>query len=166
MFKKRMTTSQKMGEYESHCWYEDQVSFMQDLESPRPIPHHPYATYPNCKAELDQLQYNMAQDHFLQLPQLESPKVTQSPPTSLVHYGYASNGSTLQLSSLTQEEIQVQNLHHQTLHSLDQVTDWRVLDKFVASQLSHDQDHGSKETSYSQEHTSTSTSSGQINLWK
>lgn len=91
-----------------------------------------------------------------------------------------------------------QGHHQQNLNSLynngeqavDQVTDWRVLDKFVASQLSHEE--ASKENNYSnaaasfhlgeqmdllgdeskrpgiahQEYTSTSNSSCQIDLWK
>ena len=172
---------------------------MQELESPRPI-SRPYAShnhqhYP-CKQELE-LQYNINHDGFLQLPQLESPKVPQSAASlscsPVAPYGYDSNnnGSALQSSSLTQEE-RIQHCHQQSLHLLygsndqavDQVTDWRVLDKFVASQLSHDQDVP-KETSYSnvaeqitmlangsrkqeigQEYASTSTSSCQIDPWK
>ncbi|KAI4315291.1 hypothetical protein L6164_028117 [Bauhinia variegata] len=200
VFKKRMTTVRKMGEYESPCWYDDQVSLMQDLESPVRI-SNPYASYHQhypCKQELE-FQYNIPHDAFLQLPQLESPKVPQSTSlscNSVVPYGYDgnANGSALQSSSLTQEE-RTQDCHQQSLKPLhgsidqavDQVTDWRVLDKFVASQLSHDQD-ASKENSYSsnaavlhadqqiailaneskrpEEYASTSTSSCQIDLWK
>lgn len=215
VFKKRMPTMQKVGEYDqSPCWYEDQVSFMQDLESPRRM-SQPYASYHPCKPELMELhhhQYTIPHDPFLQLPQLESPKVTQSTASlscsSVVPYGNYdhqtnnnNNGSTLQFSSLTQEEQQMQQYcNQQSQHSLygnnndhavDQVTDWRLLDKFVASQLSHNnQDVVSKETSYSnapifhvaeqvsvcandskkeqvsQEYASTSTSSCQIELWK
>ena len=213
VFKKRMTTMQKVGEYDqSPCWYDEQVSFMQDLESPRRSISLPYASYhhhhhPSCKPELMELQYNnIPHDAFLQLPQLESPKVTQSA-CSVVPYGYENNnnnnnnnnGSTLQFSSLTQEEqlqyCNNQQSHHSLYgsndHAVDQVTDWRVLDKYVASQLSHNnQDVVSKETSYSnapifnvteqvsvvangskkeqvsQEYASTSTSSYQIDLWK
>ena len=170
---------------------------MQDhLESPTSrITSLPYAAsyhqhYP-CKQELEILQYNSVAHHdanFLQqLPQLESPKVPQSAPS--IPYGS---------SSLTHED-HMQHCHQQSLNSLyadqavDQVTtDWRVLDKFVASQLSHEQD-ASKETTYSnnaavvlhvaeqiamlaneakrpeniaQEYASTSTSSCQIDLWK
>jgi len=210
VFKKRMTTMQKVGEYDqSPCWYDEQVSFMQDFESPRRI-SQPYASYHHhhpCKPELMELQYNnIPHDAFLQLPQLESPKLTHSAPTlscsSVVPFAYEtsnnkSNGSTLQFSSLTQEE-QIQYCHQQSQNSLyctndnavDQVTDWRVLDKFVASQLSHHNQDVSKETSYSnapifqvaeqisvvtngskkeqisQEYASTSTSSCQIDLWK
>ncbi|GKV38095.1 hypothetical protein SLEP1_g46041 [Rubroshorea leprosula] len=204
VFKKRMTTVQKMGEYDSPCWYDDQVSFMQELDSPRRITQ-PYTQYHHlypCKQELE-LQYNLSHDAFLQLPQLESPKVPQSGTRSLscnsvVPYA----GSTLQ-SSLSQEQHLMQQAgHHQNLNSVygnsndqavDQVTDWRVLDKFVASQLSNED--ASKETNYSnaaafqvsqqlnilgsaetkgpseiaahhQEYASTSTSSCQIDLWK
>ncbi|KAF2313119.1 hypothetical protein GH714_009373 [Hevea brasiliensis] len=202
VFKKRMPTMRKVGEYDSPCWYDDQVSFMPELDSPRRITQT-YASYLHhypCKQEFE-LQYNMPHDPFLQLPQLESPKVPQSAASancnSVVPYVVydRNNGSTLQSSTLTQEE-QVQQ-HHQNLNSLyhnngeqavDQVTDWRVLDKFVASQLSHED--ASKEANYSnaaafhvaeqmnilaneskrpemvQEYASTSTSSCQIDLWK
>ncbi|KAB2054039.1 hypothetical protein ES319_A12G227900v1 [Gossypium barbadense] len=198
VFKKRMTTVQKVGEYDSSCWYDEQISFMQDFESPRRIPQ-PYASYPHhypCKQEL-QLQHSFPHDPFLQLPQLESPRLPQSVASvscnSVVPYG-----SNLQSSSLSQEEHMQQGHHQQNLNSLynngvqavDQVTDWRVLDKFVASQLSHEE--ASKENNYSnaaasfhvgeqmdllgdeskrpgiahQEYTSTSNSSCQIDLWK
>ncbi|CAL9029533.1 unnamed protein product [Prunus brigantina] len=210
VFKKRLATVRKIGDYESPCWY-DQVSFMPELESPRRSISHPYASpyhqqqqhYSQCKQELD-LQYNMPHHHhhdsFLQLPQLESPKVPQSAPY----------GSMLQSSTLTQEEQLQQHINQQQnmfnssssslvlynnndQQSVDQVTDWRVLDKFVASQLSQDQQDASKEvTNYSnaasmfhvanmlanessrrpdnenlgQDYASTSTSSCQIDLWK
>ncbi|GMI76365.1 NAC 007, VASCULAR RELATED NAC-DOMAIN PROTEIN 4, EMBRYO DEFECTIVE 2749 [Hibiscus trionum] len=183
VFKKRMSTVRKMGEYESSCWYD-----MQELDSPRPIPlpnasyyHH----YP-CKQEL-KLQYNMPHDPFLQLPLLDNPSVHQS-----AHGNYGGKtGSTLQASTLTQEE-HIRSLYYNTAEqAVDEVTDWRVLDKFVASQLSHEE--ASKENKYCsnadtsfhvaeqmdlasneserpeialQEYASTSTSSCQIDLWK
>ncbi|GAV75606.1 NAM domain-containing protein [Cephalotus follicularis] len=203
VFKKRLTTVRKLGDFESPCWYDDPVSFMPDLDSPRRI-SQPYGTYHHhypCKQELE-LQYNMPHDPFLQLPQLESPKLPQSAVSishcnSAVPYGYhdRNNGSTLQSSTLTQED-HTQQGHQQNLSSLysnsndqavDQVTDWRVLDKFVASQLSHEE--ASKGTNYTnaavfqvsdplnlsagetrrpeiaQEYASTSTSSCQIDMW-
>ncbi|XP_044485306.1 NAC domain-containing protein 7 [Mangifera indica] len=203
VFKKRMTTVRKMGEYESSCWYDDQLSFIPEIDSPRRIPP-PYSSYHlhyPCKQELE-VQYNMShQNAFLQLPQLESPKVLQSAASvscnSVVPYGYdRNNGSTLQSATLTQEE-QMQQCHQQDFNSLysnnneqavDQVTDWRVLDKFVASQLSHEDAsketnyssaaefhvaeqmnflaHGSKRPEITHEYASTSTYSCQIDLWK
>ncbi|XP_050226603.1 NAC domain-containing protein 7-like [Mercurialis annua] len=190
VFKKRLPTVRKVGEYDSPCWYDEHVSFMPDLESPRRITP-PYTTYLHhypCKQEFElQHNYNMPHDPFLQLPQLESPKVPY--------------GSTLQSSTVTHEEqTNHQNLNsnsvlyhnnHNGEQAVDQVTDWRVLDKFVASQLSHEE--ASKEGNYSsnaatgtfnvaeemnllaneakrselvQEYASTSTSSCQIDLWK
>lgn len=198
----------KVGEYESPCinWYDDQVPFMPELDSPRRV-SYPFASlhhHYHCKQEPELMQYNiMPHDPFLQLPQLESPKVPQSATSvscnSIVPYGFDRNstGSALQSSTLTQEE-HMQQGHLQNMNSfycnneqaVDQATDWRVLDKFVASQLSHDQLDASKETSYSNaavfhmaEHMnmlaseskrpeiaedfgSTSASSCQIDLWK
>ncbi|KAH8521740.1 hypothetical protein H0E87_002698 [Populus deltoides] len=203
VFKKRMPTMRKVGDYDSPCWYDDQVSFMPEIDSPRRIsqPYAPYHHHYHCKQELE-LQYNMPHDPFLQLPQLESPKVPQSAATascnSVIAYGFdRTNGNTLQSSTLTQEE-KMQQCHQQNLNSLhinnnseqavDQVTDWRVLDKFVASQLSHeDASKGtnnfstatfnaaeqmnmlaneSKRSEIAQQYASTSTSSCQIDLWK
>ncbi|KAG6636995.1 NAC domain-containing protein 7-like [Carya illinoinensis] len=167
VFKKRVTAMQKMGEYDSPSnWYDDQVSFMPELDSPRRV-SHPFASYNHhypCKQE-PELQYHTSHhDAFLQLPQLESPKLPHSATTSvcsIVPYGFDMNtGSTMQSSNLTQEAERIQQCHQQNTMSsslfycnnvdqaVDQVTDWRVLDKFVATQLSHDQD-SSKERNYS-----------------
>ncbi|XP_039022674.1 NAC domain-containing protein 7-like [Hibiscus syriacus] len=187
-----MTTVQKVSEYESSYWYDEQVSFMQELESPRRIPQ-PYASPPSpyhhhypCKQELE-LQHSLPHDAFLQLPHLESPRVPQSAASVSCCNSVVPYGSALQLSTLTQEEHMNPVVHQQ---AVDQVTDWRVLDKFVASQLSHEE--ASKGNNYSnadasfqvaeqmnllaneskrpgishQEHTSMSTSSCQIGLWK
>lgn len=173
VFKKRVPTMRKVGDYDSPSWYDEQVSFMPETGSPRRI-SQPYASYHHhypCKHELE-LQYNMPHDPFLQLPQLESPEVPQ-----------------------------MQQCHQQNLNSLyrnnnceqavDQVTDWRVLDKFVASQLASHEDaskgtsnfsntatfnaaeqmnvlaNESKGSEIAQEYASTSTSSCQIDqLWR
>ncbi|XP_057521009.1 NAC domain-containing protein 7-like isoform X1 [Amaranthus tricolor] len=169
VFKKRMATVRKLDD--SPCWYDDQLSFMSDMDSPRRlIPHqHPnYHHIPNCnfhhhqmypcKQEHEIVPYNISHhDPYLQLPQLESPKMPQPSAicTSIPPYG--STSTNLPSSILTQEQI---------LHSIygnnncgsnqqvvdDQVTDWRVLDKFVASQLSQDEgapNHPSKDSNYS-----------------
>lgn len=216
VFKKRMAVVRQMGDYESPCnWYDDQLSFIPEIDDhspgrriPQPFTQYHHLHYP-CKQELE-LQYNMSHIHhhdaFLQLPQLESPKVPQSTASvscnSVVPYAY--DRATLQSSTLTQEDQHSTQQGHQaqdlnsSLYSnnnndqaVDQVTDWRVLDKFVASQLSHED--AFKENNYSnaaadhfhvdeqmnmqgngsntrveiaQEYASTSTSSCQIDLWK
>ncbi|KAF9689475.1 hypothetical protein SADUNF_Sadunf01G0096000 [Salix dunnii] len=205
VFKKRMPTMRKVSDYDSPCWYDDQVSFMPETDSPRRIsePHASYHHHYPCKHELE-LQYNMPHDPFLQLPQLESPKVPHLAATascnSVIAYGYdRTNGNALQSSTLTQEE-QMQQCHQQNLNSLyrnnnseqavDQVTDWRVLDKFVASQLASHEDASRGTDNFSNtatfnaaeqmnvlanktkgsesalEYASTSTSSCQIDPWK
>ena len=165
VFKKRMTTVQKVADYESPCWYDDRASFMADqLDSPRRMishpatlitpyhHHHHHHHFAACKKELE-FHYNttniMHVDPFFQLPQLESPKVPCS--------GYDHSSTAMQSPTLTQDDQQAQqalqcnnnnnnsNNNQQNLNSLfgitnnnnEQVTDWRVLDKFVASQLSH-----------------------------
>ncbi|KAJ8650049.1 hypothetical protein MRB53_003072 [Persea americana] len=200
VFKKRITAIQKANEHEAACWYEDQVSFMSDLDSPkRIVPNMGYLPY-SCKPELE-LHYHIPHDPFLQLPQLESPKLPNSSGTvscnSIAPYGLDINhGSSLLSSSFAQEEHmqqshqhQMNSAYHNAEQSMDQVTDWRVLDKFVASQLS--QEDSPKEPDYSNatnlfhvsdhvnllarqsnkpdsaaEYASTSTSSCQIDLWK
>lgn len=177
VFKKKLaTTMRREGEHESLCWYnDDQVSnFMPDFDSPRRFPnpysatayHNPHLAYTN----------NMQQppnDAFLQLPQLESPKVPQS-------YGSNLNQMVLPNSIYNTNN----NYDHQ---AVDQVTDWRVLDKFVASQLSQEDGCSKMETSAvacssspaseqmnlqlqndfkSQEMASELASSSQVDLWK
>ncbi|XP_065622219.1 NAC domain-containing protein 7 [Quercus suber] len=207
VFKKRIATVRKVSEQGSPCWYDDQVSFMPDLDSPK---HNSQSNLmyqlPYCKKELDLVPYHAPHDHFLQLPLLESPKLLQSAPTissnSLAPYVIDINhATTLQSSSLSQEEQIQHQPHEQNFYvayannncngqAVDQVTDWRVLDKFVASQLSHED--ASKQNGYSTgtnniyhttnstnvfvrrmdkqemvpESVSMSSSSGQIELWK
>ncbi|KAE8055975.1 hypothetical protein FH972_012778 [Carpinus fangiana] len=134
VFKKRMAAVRKVGDqYESACWYDEQVSFMPELDSPGPFTSYHY----QCKQE-PEFQYNMP-NNFLQLPQLESPKII---PQSLLPYG----SSALQCSTLTQEE-QMNSFYTTSEQAVDQVTDWRVLDKFVASQLSSEDQDASKASS-------------------
>lgn len=169
VFKKRLTTVRKMDEHEPMCnWYDDQVSFMPDFESPRQISHEPYTAFRNhqysCKQELDQLQYFRPHERYFQLPQLESPRVPHSAAGlssgSVVPYGFE-HFSTLTQEEQMQHSNQTQNLRslygssssnniiHE--HAVDQVTDWQVLDKFVASQLGQDNQDAttSKETTCS-----------------
>ncbi|WJX94610.1 hypothetical protein P8452_76013 [Trifolium repens] len=174
VFKKRMTTVQKMSEYDqSPCnWYEDQVSFMPDLESPTSTnPHQNYtsSTYHSCKPELELMQYQHI-DHanFIQLPHLESSKITQS----IIPY----NNHVHANNNINAQHMQYLHYHQQNLHSIyggggggssstgnndEQVTDWRVLDKFVASQLSHE-DNNNNQKHVSNKETSSFSNSAAI----
>lgn len=145
------------SEHESPIWYDDhQVSFMPEIDSPNQnsLSHlvNPNYQYPygSCKKELDHLQnYQINPDHFLQLPLLESPKLLPTCNSSMPSYGININqGGTInyQPSSLIQD--QNNNNVHQNQNVNDQVTDWRVLDKFVASQLLSQGDVSTKENHY------------------
>ncbi|KAL0304138.1 UNVERIFIED_CONTAM: NAC domain-containing protein 7 [Sesamum radiatum] len=169
------------------------------MDSPKQHSHsslpYNYPNYTSCKKEMD-LQYGIPPDHFLQLPLLESPKLLQ-PPTSMscnpLPTSYGPAGLNLNPGSNFLPQDIHQTLDH-NFHSMfrnnsdqqsgDQVTDWRVLDKFVASQLSQEENskgnetfHGSDESNLiarnlinkqemAQENASTSSSSCQIDLWK
>lgn len=174
VFKKRLTTVRKMDEHEPLSnWNDGQVSFLPDFEMPRQITHDPNTPFHNhrysCKQELDQLQHFGPHKRFLQLPQIVGPKVQHSAASvscsSLVPYGFEHS------SMLTQEDKlqhRSQALHLKALHggssisstnnfleqAVNQVNDWQVLDEFVASQLSQDnQESAVKEMRYSNDHS-------------
>ncbi|CAK9173176.1 unnamed protein product [Ilex paraguariensis] len=188
-----MPTLRKEGEHESLYWYDDHVSFMPDFDSPRRI-HQSYTSYHHqysCKQELE-LQYTMPHESFHQLPQLESPKVAESMAqvncNSMAPYNFERHN--LLSSTLAQEHLQQSNqldinllYSNNNEHALDQVTDWRVLDKFVASQLSQEDAtkestsfqvaenmnmliNGSKRQEMASEYAAISSSSCHIDLWK
>ncbi|KAL7001687.1 hypothetical protein U1Q18_002835 [Sarracenia purpurea var. burkii] len=133
----------KLSEHGSPIWYDDQVSFMPDLDSPKQATQSNYLTYHHpfpCKKEQD-LQYSSVSHggHFFQLPLLESPKLLQPAPAT----------PTTAFGSELIQQTHGQNLNSMPIYSSNysgepgravdhQVTDWRVLDKFVASQLSQE----------------------------
>ncbi|KAK4436370.1 NAC domain-containing protein 7 [Sesamum alatum] len=154
------------------------------MESPK---QHSYTNLPcnfaytssSCKKEMSCLQYGSiphADNQFLQLPLLESPKLLQPP--QLPFHMQSSQEHVHQTLDQSFQTVFRNNNNSEQLD--DQVTDWRVLDKFVASQLS--QEEITKETDAYQdsnmiarnsdkqemapENASTSSSSCQIDLWK
>ncbi|URD79249.1 No apical meristem (NAM) protein [Musa troglodytarum] len=151
VFKKRMTATPIRGASgrDSAYWCDDHASLVPELDSPRQAGARP----------------EMA---FLQLPQLESPKL----PFDVGH------AAALHPPAITQDDpMQHSNRQLQvfsaTDHSAEQATDWRVLDKFVASQLSHDgackelRRSTSEKLEVNAERASTSNSSGAlVELWK
>ncbi|CAL9195139.1 unnamed protein product [Musa hybrid cultivar] len=182
VFKKRVPTARKASD--ELPWYDEQGSFMHDIDSPKrtmPQPameyHHHHQLY-SYKREI-KLHYRSpheALDH--ELPPVEPPMI----------FSYLNHGDSLQRLIFSENEAvqprhQLQatttdNNDENVSQASDQVTDWRILDKFVASQLSHD---GSKKPIYSDEDDllqvadeqevamefpSTSTSSCQMYPWK
>lgn len=179
VFKKKMASTRKESEQESPNWYNnnnDQVSLMPNIDSSKKQHNYP------CKKKLlDNLNYQIPiPSHHQQLPLLQSPKLL--PSTSISVFGINvvnNNTSNLQqsVSVLTREQV------------VDQVTDWRVLDKFVASQLSQEEVvskendyantlHGAtdesnlmvqdlnKQDTVTENNSTASSSCFQINLWK
>ncbi|CAI0547309.1 unnamed protein product [Linum tenue] len=195
VFKKKITTVRKMNDHDSSSslyWYDDQVSssFTQEpLDSPNqqssisqpppPPDHHFPTTATHCKKEqfandllfLPTLPHD-PNTYFLQLPLLQSPKpllqtppsTSSSPPPPPSSYGLDMNTEQQQGGGA----------------GVESVTDWRVLDKFVASQLSHDDHHQLQPPATAAENvdnattappstsspTTTTTGSSQIDLWK
>ncbi|KAK9072893.1 hypothetical protein SSX86_009328 [Deinandra increscens subsp. villosa] len=176
VFKKRITTVRRMEEQDSLCWFNDQVSLMPNFEPPRSITHPYTSTSSNhhqlpAKFDPDQSHYSLFQDHpFIQLPQLESAPKTQHPPANF---------------QPTTQQLNINLLYGHNGEQDLQVTDWRLLDKFVASQLSNDQEPSnplpssphmaehihlliseSKSDEMASECASVSTSNCQVDLWK
>ncbi|KAM5557101.1 NAC domain-containing protein 7 [Rosa sericea] len=160
VFKKKLPSMRRMSEHESPCWYDEHVSFMPDLDSPnhnnsnssinnQMAYHGHFPNYP-CKKELDHLpfQHHVPNEHFFQLPLLDSPKLLLQ---SSANAAVSSNSMTAAAYSIdiNQNFHAVYGNNSNELQAVDddQLTDWRVLDKFVASQLS--QDDVSKGNSYS-----------------
>ncbi|KAL0446180.1 UNVERIFIED_CONTAM: NAC domain-containing protein 7 [Sesamum latifolium] len=147
-----MATTRKEGEHDSPYWYDDQPSFMPDFDPTRRVSPL-FASYPphnqTCKQELE-MQYKMPNnDAFLQLPDLESPKLQQSSSSvisnchPIVPYGLQ-DVDRMQESDQMHRNMLYINVNNEQAAS-DQITDWRVLDKFVASQLSQDDGNDSNE---------------------
>ncbi|WOL10092.1 hypothetical protein Cni_G18846 [Canna indica] len=199
VFKKRIAPIRRVSDHDSPCsWYDDhQFSFIPELDSPKqavappppPPPemasyhhyhhpqqqHHQHPLFP-CKPELLELHYHLphhdSSSSFLQLPQLESPKLPI----------YVSHGQPSIISQLDHQQDLIQsnkiisaytNIGSSSNHAAEQVTDWRVFDKLVASQLSHDDfckepaNCSNSPSDNNGEHASASnSSSGQIELWK
>ncbi|KAH0448520.1 hypothetical protein IEQ34_022320 [Dendrobium chrysotoxum] len=161
VFKKKATSTETLINHDSssYHWYDENLPFIPQFDSTKKltsqhseISHLP-SPYFNCKPDHELISHHhLPQDHtFLNLPHLESPK-----------FPHFINHETLQ----NNQQLQI-------------VTDWRVFDKFVASQLS--QEDVSKESDFCNagkvfevadkeiavaECASTSTSSEQIDLWK
>ena len=146
VFKKRVATVRRMADG-APCWFDDHVAgFMPDLGSPRQLMmqhhHHPStsaaaAAYGgqqqlyHCKPELEYHHLLPSQEAaFLQqLPQLESPK-----PPAYIAEGSSSHQPSDEASRYAAQQPAMEAAY-MAAGDDDSVTDWRVLDKFVASQL-------------------------------
>ncbi|KAH9321999.1 hypothetical protein KI387_016638 [Taxus chinensis] len=167
-FKKRTSVHNKLKgiNMDSASFYEDPASFLPELDSANTNFTHQlgYQHSFSCKQEFDHLDYQFQQDPFLQLPQLESPELAcyaKSSTSADKRSEYTvENSMTRLLESANIEDLLAQSartsrealVHQQQQHIIcpmymqeEQATDWRTLDKFVASQLSQNQDEFSDE---------------------
>ncbi|KAI3974274.1 hypothetical protein MKX01_030943 [Papaver californicum] len=167
VFKKKIAMTRMENEHDSPSyWYDENVTFMPADnidESPKTfsqveasfLNHNPYF----CKKEIDSQSYhNIPRDpNFHQLPQLlESQKVSYLATNSVIA-GNPNAAYGLDMNQLTQgymHEYSSSSVYdHGNVNreqvAMDQVTNWRVLDKFVASQLLNQQDVMSRERNYS-----------------
>lgn len=143
-FKKRTTSGQtktNIEGWDSSYFYEE-ASGVSSMVDPidlisRQQPHQGFLAHQNflCKQEIDNLSCMHNADQFVQLPQLESPSLPLiKRPTSTVSLGSENN----ELDDHDHQNRLLSNNNNTT----KKVTDWRDLDKFVASQLSHETDQG------------------------
>ncbi|KAK1421391.1 hypothetical protein QVD17_23690 [Tagetes erecta] len=176
VFKKRLPVMRRTSEHEP-MWYDDhQGSFLPEIDSPTTqnnilssLGNNAYQyPYGSCKQELDQQQnYQITPGHCLQPGLLEAPKIHSTSNSSMPVYNIDINQGCVDLepSLLTQDQ-----------HFNDQLTDWHVLDKFVASQLlnqgdvsikgNHDQSYSNADEQFVVPEASSSLYSCQIDLWK
>lgn len=139
-FKKRTTAQTKSIEGWDSSYLYDETSGISSVVDPIDlISRHPQSFLAQsfmCKQEIeaDSLGF-MQSDQFFQLPQLESPSLP-----------LIKRPSSISLISENNEEEQQMN---RGSNSTKKVTDWRALDKFVASQLSQeDRFEGDGESSF------------------
>nr|GME20905.1 NAC domain-containing protein 37-like [Ipomoea batatas]GME21431.1 NAC domain-containing protein 37-like [Ipomoea batatas] len=150
-FKKRITGQAKSMEgWESNFLYDEpninNMDYMTRQAAAAAPSNFMAAQTFLCKQELEaseNLTFMHADQLFNQLPQLQSPSLPLLK-TPLLHENHRSNATEDTAGAGAGEQIK----NNINCVSNKKVTDWRALDKFVASQLSHDvnqesfEDHG------------------------
>lgn len=125
-FKKKLSGQAKSIEgWKSRCFYDEPSGLSSVIDPMEYFSKQPQIFLPYCKqeTEADNLDFVYC-DQFVELPQLESPSLPLiNKPTSI---------------SLISEEEEEEDKKRMCNDNTKNVTDWRALDKFVASQLSHE----------------------------
>ncbi|PNT76724.1 hypothetical protein BRADI_1g52187v3 [Brachypodium distachyon] len=180
VFKKRLPATRRDLDHDAPCWYvDDDGPFMHDLNAPTMNgimpPHHSMAALQEQHLQMLNNTYKRELKLQFQMPNHHHHDVLS---TIIPHDLETSSFHSLLVSP---DDHQVNAHHHVQLidhAAVDQsTTDWRVLDKFVASQLSNDAtkgvdytDGGILQLNEKQEgatdYASTSTSSSQVDPWK
>lgn len=132
-FKKRTScqTRNSDGWDSSYCY--DELSGVSSIvDSIDYLPRHSQALVCKREMESDHLSYLQSEQFIQQLPQLDSPSLP-----------LMKRPSTVSIGSENEEEEQIRGCNN-----IEKVTDWRALDKFVASQLSQEEryDEGERVT--------------------
>ncbi|KAI4314773.1 hypothetical protein L6164_027649 [Bauhinia variegata] len=130
-FKKRTTGQTKTIEgWDSSYFYEETSGVSSVVDSVDFITRQPQSFLPQnllCKHEIEMDNTSfMHSDQFVKLPQLQSPSLP-----------LIKKPSSVSLISDNNQE----NEQNRLSNTSKKVTDWRALDKFVASQLSHEVRH-------------------------
>ncbi|KAG6495525.1 NAC domain-containing protein 7-like [Zingiber officinale] len=140
VFKKKIAAMRIENEHYSSFWYNDYMSLpnfdsTNQHDSHLEMEYHQHHQLFNCKPEVE-MHHQLPHDSFLQLPQLES-------------HVYINQASPLQPSNIDEQMHSNKHLQLISTYATDitrdtkeageNITDWRALDKFVASQLCHDE---------------------------
>ncbi|PIA57225.1 hypothetical protein AQUCO_00600155v1 [Aquilegia coerulea] len=123
-FKKKTNSQTRNNEsWDSSYFYDEPSSVSSIIDPTQYIPRLPRQNF-ICKQELEADNLNfLHSDNFVQLPHLESPSLPVIKRQSLL--------------SLVSQNIEDEEQNREC-NNMEKVTDWRALDKFVASQLSHE----------------------------
>ncbi|KAK3413833.1 NAC domain-containing protein 37 isoform X2 [Eucalyptus grandis] len=143
-FKKRTTglTKSTLEGWDTSYFYDEQSGTSSVIDPAECISRPVLGYMPNssfvCKKEIEVAEnlklFNPDDSYFLQLPQLESPSLplTKRPMSSVSLVSEINNNNH---NSNNNEHLE----EHNDDDSNKRVTDWRALDKFVASQLSQEE---------------------------
>ncbi|XP_043712361.1 NAC domain-containing protein 37-like [Telopea speciosissima] len=125
-FKKRTNCQTRGNEgWDSSYFYEEQSVISSIVDPMDYIPRQPHNFL--CKQEIEADNLNFLRSHsFVQLPQLESPTLPLIKKPNLISMMSSENNK--------EDEEGGRGCNNDT----EKVTDWRALDKFVASQLSQE----------------------------
>ncbi|MBA0862387.1 hypothetical protein Goshw_007829 [Gossypium schwendimanii] len=134
-FKKKISGQAKSIEgWESRCFYDEPSGLSSVIDPMEYLSKQPQKFLPYCKeeTEADNLDFVYC-DQFVELPQLESPSlplINKPASISLISENIVNYGE--------EEEEEEADKKRMCNANSKKVTDWRALDKFVASQLSHE----------------------------
>ncbi|PWA80619.1 No apical meristem (NAM) protein [Artemisia annua] len=151
-FKKRSTGQTKHAEgWEANLFYDDTNRVSPAIEANDYITSQPPSSIFSqsfmCKQELEAAEnLNFVYcDQFIQLPQLESPSLPTIKRPSSVSLASSSENDDLEDDLPRGRNISNNNGDDNNVsytNNTSKVTDWRALDKFVASQLSQEDQYG------------------------